>query len=193
MIEHEEWRDIEGYPNYQVSNKGRVRSLNYYRTGNTKVLKAGKNNYGYPQVWLFRDGNGKLFRVHRLVADAFLQPVEGKDQVDHISGIRDDARVENLRYCTHKENMSFELCRKHMSESQKEAQNRPEVNEKRIGKNNPMARAVIQLTLNGEFIKRFDTARDAERDTGFNNSHIAKCCKGKLKTTGGFKWRYEKS
>ena len=54
------WRDIEGYEGkYQVSNDGKVRSLNYAHTGKTKILKQSTNSDGYKNVRLFKDGKGK--------------------------------------------------------------------------------------------------------------------------------------
>lgn len=63
------WKDIEGYKGlYQVSNTGRVRSLNYLHTGKTKVMKQGKDKLGYKSVFLCKDGKNKGYLVHRLVA-----------------------------------------------------------------------------------------------------------------------------
>ena len=73
--------------------------------GYTKEVKTFKNKYGYIQVSLCKNGKQKSFKVHRLLATAFIPNPENKSCVDHINGIRDDNRLENLRWVTHRENM----------------------------------------------------------------------------------------
>ena len=110
------WKDIKGYEGmYQVSNLGRVRSLKY---GKYKILKGSKTN-GYLQVRLSKNGYQTTYRIHRLVAETFIDKIEGKNCVDHINGIRDDNRSENLRWCTVKENSNFPLAIKHIQEANK--------------------------------------------------------------------------
>ena len=113
MINIEEiWKDIEGYENYyQVSNKGRVRSLDRlvgltrlsYREGAIKVPK--RNSDGYCDVTLSMNGRDKTFRIHRLVAKAFLPNPYGYKEVNHINFNRADNNVENLEWCSHENNI----------------------------------------------------------------------------------------
>lgn len=120
MEEKEIWKDVVGWEGmYQVSNIGRVRSLDRIVTrsmnGNKFVkgvlLKLRKDKDGYLTVHIrdTKNNRNRLAKVHRLVADAFIENKDGGNQIDHINGIRDDNRVVNLRYCTCKENNNFPL------------------------------------------------------------------------------------
>ena len=108
-MEEEIWKpikDFEGY--YEVSNIGRVRSLNYKRTGKEKILKNIEDYKGYLEVGLTKNGKRKQFKVHRLVAEAFIPNPENKPCIDHINTVKSDNRVENLRWVTYKENSNNE-------------------------------------------------------------------------------------
>ena len=90
---------------YEVSDLGRVRSLNYMMTGAIRVLVLSKDRYGYLYVGLSKGGITKNRKVHRLVVDAFLPPDPSRPFIDHINGIKTDNRLCNLRRCTQSENM----------------------------------------------------------------------------------------
>lgn len=117
---NEIWRDVVGYEGrYQVSNLGRIKSLNYLRTGKEKVLKPSVTDTGYYRVQLCKNGKSVGIALHRLIATTFIANPDNKRCVDHINTIRTDNRVENLHWCTHKENSNNELSRLHNSEAKK--------------------------------------------------------------------------
>ena len=94
---------VDGWDNYVIHGVGSV--LRIYKN-KTKELKPYKDKYGYMVVNLCENGKVKQFKVHRLVALQFIPNPENKKCVDHINGIRDDNRLENLRWLTHKENLN---------------------------------------------------------------------------------------
>lgn len=93
------WRTIVDYPNYEVSSFGNVRNVT---TG--RILKLGKNTHGYYDVILSNAGKRKHYTVHRLVANAFIENMNGKNCVDHINNNKTDNKVTNLRFATNQEN-----------------------------------------------------------------------------------------
>lgn len=103
----ETWEDVVGYEGkYMVSSLGRVKSLNYNRTGKEQILKPLKTGDGYLQVRLYKNGEKEQLLVHRIVAIAFIPNPEGKPEVDHINndGPKTDCRAVNLRWVTSIEN-----------------------------------------------------------------------------------------
>lgn len=108
----ENWKDIKGYEGYyQVSNLGRIKSLKRtvcYSNGKSvtyaeKIRKS--SNSEYRLIALSKDGNVKMFKISRIVANHFLNKVEGKYIVNHIDGNKHNDHVENLEYVTTSENI----------------------------------------------------------------------------------------
>ena len=164
------WKDIPGYEGvYQVSNLGNVRSLKF---GKERMLKPGKDRENYLHVDLSKNGKRKTCKVHRLVADTFIPSIEGKEFVDHINGIRNDNRMDNLRWCTHQENDNFPLSRKHKSENN--------AWKGKTGELNHRSKIVLCIELN----KIFGSTMEAERETGIKQQSISACCNDKQKFAG---------
>jgi hypothetical protein len=107
--------------------------------------------------------------IHRIVAETFLENINNKSCINHINGDKTDNRVNNLEWCTQSENMLHAYKTKLIKPSYKK---------------------VIQYDLYENFVKEWESIVDVEKILKINSSNISKCCKGKLKTAGGFVWKY---
>lgn len=168
-MKREIWKPVLGYINlYEVSNLGRVRSLNYNRTGKTKILKPGKNSYGYLQVQLWKDGIAKMFKVHRLVWEAFNGEIPEGMEVNHINEDKTDNRYpENLNLMSPMENCNWGTRNQKIKEK--------------------LSDSVLQLTPDDELVKEWPSMNEAGRN-GFSIGSISMCCNSKIKKYRGFKW-----
>jgi len=167
------WKDIEGYENlYQVSNKGRFKSFKKSKDGD--LLNPFYDKYGYLNISICR----KKQKAHRVVAKAFISNPENKPTVNHINGVHDDNRVENLEWATMKEQIEHSF--------------RTGLTKKRYGTDNKFSKEVYQYDTNLKLIEKHVSAAEAQRRFGFIKFHIYACCNGKRKTTGGYIWSREK-
>lgn len=196
------WRDIVGYEGlYQVSNLGRVRSLDrkhemyqhkkkqlVERKIKGKIIRINKRVNGYLFVVLYKNGEGKSKNVHRLIAEAFIPNPNNLPQVNHKDGNKCNNTIENLEWCTASYNVkhAFDNGLKFVSEKQIEFM-------KKLGKNSYRWRnkSVLQMSLNGKILKKWDSLTQASKETKINKANIGKCCKKERKTAGGYIWEYE--
>lgn len=104
----EVWKDIDGYEGkYQVSNLGRVKSLNYNRTGEEKLLKPLENKCGYVRVVLYKDRRAKNYLIHRLVAETFIPNPNNYPIINHKDENKQNNKVKNLEWCTYEYNNTY--------------------------------------------------------------------------------------
>jgi len=111
-MKNEVWKNIKNYPDYLISNYGRVKSFKYKKE---RILKIKKSN-GYNMVSLCNSGIISQVSIHRLIALEFVPRKNKKPYVNHINGIRDDNRIENLEWCTQKENINSYFTNNHNEE-----------------------------------------------------------------------------
>lgn len=102
----EEWRIIENFPNYMISNIGRIKSLNYHRTGKEQILKQNINGRGYYYVNISSNNKYNNLLIHREVGKAFLKNDDiNKTDINHKDGNKLNNNVDNLEWCTRSENI----------------------------------------------------------------------------------------
>ena len=100
------WKDVIGYEGmYQVSNCGRIKSLKRKFVLKDVILKNGINQNGYPVINLCDNGEQKLKTIHRIVLEAFTEPESHKNCINHIDGNKINNNINNLEWCTQKENV----------------------------------------------------------------------------------------
>lgn len=182
-LPYEVWRDVKDYEGlYQVSNLGRVIGL---KSG--KIIKPSLVN-GYHRISLCKQNIVKNVLIHRLVAEAFVFNPDNKPYVDHINTNRTDNRVFNLHWVSKKENNNNPLTKKKYSEIHIGSKNKQYGN---IGKFNHRSKSVLQYDLNDNFIKEWECCMDIQRELGVNHCNISNCCSGRIKSAGGYVWKYK--
>lgn len=174
------WEGVIGYEElYQASNLGNVRSSN-------KTLKPTMNKYGYLYVSLYKNGVRTKYNVHRLVAEAFIPNPDNRPQVNHINGDKTDNRVENLEWCTAKENIH------HAWQNGLSAMQKDHIEKIRIAlKGKRYGKPIIQYDLNGKYIKEWSCTSVACDTLQIHKGNICECCKHIRGSAGGYKWEYK--
>lgn len=158
--EKEIWLPIDDYPNFSVSNFGRIRK------NNLKIFTPSPKRNGYIEVCLTNENGQKSFLLHRLVAKYFIKNSENKPIVNHINGLKTDNRLENLEWVTSSEN------RKHAHD------------------NNLIKYMTIPIKAidkQGNIFKEYMSIRECEND-GFSPKDISACINGRQLTHKGYKW-----
>jgi len=169
----EQWQNIVGFEGrYQVSNMGRVRSLDYRRTGKAHLLSPSRGRYGHMQVCL--GSEKKTMPVHRLVAMAFVDGYRPDYVVNHKDENPANNRWDNLEWISLGDNSRY-----------------GSANDKR--RLLWTKRRVMQIDADGVVIATFDCAKSASIATGIHRSCISECCNGRQNTAGGYRWQFDPS
>ena len=173
-MNNEIWKDVTNYEGlYQVSNLGRVKSIGY---GTERILKLVRLKNGYLKVSLWKNSKNKQFLVHRIVAQAFLSNPQNLSQVNHKDEDKTNNSVQNLEWCDQKYNHNYGTINQRISEKMT---------------NGKLSKPVLQYTKTGEFVRKWKSTKDVERNLGYSQSYISKCCNGKRNSANGFIWKYK--
>lgn len=185
-LENEIWKDITGFEGkYQVSNYGRVRSLDRYLNSNVEGRFQFKKGTvmlpnivfgGYWQVSLYNNGVRNVKKFHRLVAEHFIENLENKKEVNHWDRNKENNNVNNLEWCTPKENM------KHLEDNFNFDYGR---------------KTIAMLDYKDNILNIFNSITEACDYLGMSrdsrgkakSSNISICLKGDRKTAYGYKWK----
>lgn len=191
----EQWKDIKGFEGrYQVSNMGRVKSLSrivcnrasnraksfeYKKAG--RIMKTHVSNSGYVFVQLWVEGTAFGKFIHRLVADAFIPNPNGYEEVNHKDENKLNNNADNLEWCTPSYNMRY-----------------GEMAVIRQRGNIRNRKSIIQMTLEGEFVRQYKSIKEMYRLIGINREAVSRMCRGlethrngrALKSVGGYLWKF---
>ena len=163
------WKDIKDYEgHYQVSNLGNVRSI---KSNKIKILKPFKNTAraGYLEVYLRLPGSKKTFKVHRLVAQAFIENPNNYPQINHKDENKENNCVNNLEWCDNDYNIHYGTALERMGIAHR--------------------KRVAQFSLAGELIAVYDSQVIAARQTNSRQGAISNCIRGVVKTHNGYIWK----
>lgn len=192
IMDTEIWKDVQNFEGlYQVSNFGRVRSLDRKKWGGKvfytlkgRILKPildGKGNY--LQICFHKDGKTYHKQIHQLVAGEFLENPNNYPCINHKNEIKTDNRAENLEWCSYSYNALYGNARYKSIRLRTE---REKVNGEK---------AILMYSKDGEFIRRFRSCYEAERELkNTTRVNIRRACKNFAKghTAGGYKFKYER-
>ena len=182
---------------YEVSNFGRVKSLNYKGTGRAELMKPENCINGYLQVQLSKNGKADNCLIHRLVAQTFLPNPLNKPCVNHkIECDKGKPMSEEQKKKlseSKKGKMVGEkhpLFGKHLSEeTKKKMSNSHKGKQLSEEHRRKISKTVLQLSLSGDLIKEWISVRECGRN-GFDRREVAACCRGEKPLYKGFKWQY---
>lgn len=184
----DDWKFIDGYSgHFKINKNGHIRSVDRvielknggFRKLRSRSISTRKNSDGYTIVNLSLNGAVKVYRLHRLLATAFIPNPKNLPIINHKNGKRSDNRLINLEWSTQKENVlhGFMVLGRKGSSAGK------------FGRLHHRSKPVAQINSDGEIIMRYECARETEK-YGFHQGHVSACCRGVNKTHAGYKWEY---
>lgn len=159
------WQKVLRNPNYGVNEVGEVCSFRQ-----NKVLSPKVNHDGYLRIQLWDKGKCEFVSIHRLVAEAFIPNPHGKPFVNHIDGNKQHNSVENLEWCTQKENIAHAWGTG--------LSHRPK---------NTAGMKVAQFTKGGQFVREFPSQMEVERTLGISHVNVSYAIRHHA-TAGGYRW-----
>lgn len=171
-MKEEIWKPVNGYDGrYWISSFGRV-----WSNITKKILSAHINSNGYENVQLFKlHGGSQVVRVHRLVAEAFIQNPDNLPEVNHKDENSLNNHASNLEWCTHQYNVAY-------------GTNRMRARGKLIGRCG--GKKTAQYSMFGNLIATYPSSRYAGMQTKIADSAISACARGKRKQAGKFMWKF---
>ena len=172
------WKDIKGYEGiYQVSNLGRVKRLNKQiirkngrvQTFKEKIMKPYDNQNGYLKINLHKNKRLYSIYIHKLVAEQFISNPNNYKEINHKDENKYNNIANNLEWCNHKYNCNYgtKIERQTSKKSKK----------------------VVQYDKKMNYLKTYNSIKEAQKECKCFN--ISQCCQGKLKSSGGYIWKYE--
>lgn len=154
------WKNLPGHDNYLVSSHGRIK-----RIDDGKIHTGSINNKGYVRFDLCENGKRFVIAGHRAVAQAFLPQVNGKTLINHKDGNKCNNHVDNLEWCTQRENS---------------------IHAYHVLNVKPSKMISVMCVETGDI---YESMLEAERKTGISNVLIHNCISGKRKSTHGLHWK----
>ena len=189
MGDAERWKPVVGFEGlYEVSDHGRVRSVDRYLPGTSgslrfvggRILYQATDKHGYKRVGLYKEGKERRCQVHRLVASAFCTKTEGVNVVNHVDSNPSNNLWSNLEWTTQKGNVHHAILQGRMDNSK-------HLHKAVEAARELKSRAVVRMDGMSDVI--YPSIASTAED-GFTPSNVWKCCQGKQKRHRGCMWRY---